>query len=105
MSLPRIRPEPKPLWRELVGEQLREVRQSRGETLRGIARRASVSPQYLSEVERGLKEPSSEMLEAIGAALDTSLLDLTTAVAERLRPAPEHPETPTSSAHLFSLAA
>ncbi|MDO9394981.1 MAG: helix-turn-helix transcriptional regulator [Herbiconiux sp.] len=76
--------QPEPLWRQLVGEQLREVRQSRGESLRGVARRASVSPQYLSEVERGFKEPSSELLAAIAGALDRTLLDLATGVAERL---------------------
>jgi transcriptional regulator with XRE-family HTH domain len=43
-----------------------------------------VSPQYLSEIERGLKEPSSEILAAIGESLDTTLLDLTVGVARRL---------------------
>ena len=73
-----------PLWRELLGEQLREIRLARGETLRGVAGKARVSPQYLSELERGGKEASSEILAAIGAALDTTLLDLTTGVASRL---------------------
>jgi transcriptional regulator with XRE-family HTH domain len=73
-----------PLWRHLVGEQLREIRQDRGESLREVARRARVSPQYLSEIERGGKEPSSEILAAIGASLDTSLLELTSGVVERL---------------------
>lgn len=77
--------EAEPLWRHLVGERLRELRHARGETLQRVARRASVSPQYLSEVERGSKEPSSEMLAAIGASLDTTLLDLTRAVADRLQ--------------------
>jgi len=72
------------LWRELVGEQLREIRTDRGETLRTVAKRADVSPQYLSEIERGFKEPSSEILAAIGGSLDTSLLDLAAGVAERL---------------------
>jgi hypothetical protein len=76
-----------PLWRELLGEQLREIRLARGETLRGVAGKARVSPQYLSEVERGGKEASSEILAAIGSALDTTLLDLTTGVAERLQDA------------------
>jgi transcriptional regulator with XRE-family HTH domain len=85
------------LWRELVGEQLREIRQDRGETLRTVAGRADVSPQYLSEIERGSKEPSSEILAAIGGSLDTSLLDLTTAVAQRL--------TASTSRGAFALAA
>ncbi|ROQ41115.1 DNA-binding XRE family transcriptional regulator [Frondihabitans sp. PhB188] len=72
------------LWRELVGEQLRGRRESRDESLRSVAKRAGVSPQYLSEVERGIKEPSSEILAAIGASLDASLLDLTAGVARRL---------------------
>jgi len=72
------------LWRHLVGEQLREIRLARGETLRGVGSRAGVSPQYLSEIERGFKEPSSEILAAIGASLDLTLLDLTVGVAERL---------------------
>ena len=76
---------PEGLWRHLVGEQLRDIRQERGETLRTVASRASVSPQYLSEIERGFKEPSSEILAAIGESLDTSLLDLTVGVAERLQ--------------------
>ena len=72
------------LWRHLVGEQLRDIRQERGESLRAVAGRARVSPQYLSEIERGFKEPSSEILAALGDSLDTSLLDLTVGVAERL---------------------
>lgn len=72
------------LWRELVGEQLRRIRRSRGETLRTVAAHARVSPQYLSEIERGLKEPSSEILAAIGESLDTTLLKLTSGVAARL---------------------
>ena len=73
------------LWRHLIGRQLRELRRSRGETLEAVARRASVSVQYLSEVERGAKEPSSEVVAAIAAALETTLLDLTEAVVEQLR--------------------
>lgn len=83
-SAPRHREHPERLWRELVGEQLRDIRASRGETLRDVARIAGVSPQYLSEVERGRKEPSSEMLAAISGALETPLLDLTLGVASRL---------------------
>ena len=75
-----------PLLRHLIGEQLRLARQQRGETLRQVAERAGVSTPYLSEVERGRKEPSSEVLAAIGRSLDTSLLDLTRGVTERLAP-------------------
>lgn len=41
-------------------------------------------PQYLSEIERGRKEPSSEMIAAVAGALDVTLLDLTLAVAESI---------------------
>ena len=49
-----------PLWREVLGQRLRALRQEQRETLAETAGRAGVSPQYLSEVERGRKEPSSE---------------------------------------------
>ncbi|MEN0102863.1 MAG: helix-turn-helix transcriptional regulator [Curtobacterium sp.] len=74
-----------PLWRHLVGARLRDLRRDRAATINDVARRAGVSPQYLSEMERGRKEPSSEMIAAVAGALDTSLLDLTSAVAEGLR--------------------
>ncbi|MGW2094953.1 helix-turn-helix domain-containing protein [Promicromonospora sukumoe] len=73
-----------PLWRHLVGEHLRQLRHLRGETLDQTARRAGISPQYLSEIERGVKEPSSEMIAAITGALDITLVDLVSAVADRL---------------------
>ncbi|PCE16163.1 XRE family transcriptional regulator [Microbacterium sp. SZ1] len=76
---------PEPLWRHLLGDQLRRRRHDREETLTETADRAGVSPQYLSEVERGLKEPSSEMIAAIAGALDASLIELTSAVADELR--------------------
>ena len=90
---------PERLWRELVGEQLRAVRSARGETLRDVASSARVSPQYLSEIERGLKEPSSEILAAIGESLDTTLLDLTAGVAQRLT------DTRSTAKSAFTLAA
>lgn len=80
--------DPEPLWRHVVGGLLREERTARGETLTETARRAGVSPQYLSEMERGLKEPSSEMLAAVTGALELTLLELTLGVAERVAPAP-----------------
>lgn len=76
---------PEPLWRDLVGDRLRRIRHGRGERLTDTAGRAGISPQYLSEVERGLKEPSSEMIAAIAGALDTTLVDLTAGVADDLR--------------------
>lgn len=76
-----------PLWRHMLGDRLRRVRHERGETLGETADRAGVSPQYLSEIERGIKEPSSEVISAVGGALDLTLLDLTVAVARDLRTA------------------
>ena len=75
------------LWRRLAGGRLRRMRHERGETLAEVARRAGVSIQYLSEVERGRKEPSSEIVAAILGALDGTLLDLTAGVADDLRAA------------------
>ena len=61
------------LVRELIGESLREERVSQGKTLRDVSRKARVSLGYLSEVERGRKEASSELLSAICSALDVPL--------------------------------
>jgi transcriptional regulator with XRE-family HTH domain len=85
IPLPRMPREPEPLWREALGGLLRRIRHSRGERLADTAARAGVSPQYLSEVERGLKEPSSEMIAAISGALGVTLLELTATVALELR--------------------
>ncbi len=63
------------------------MRHARGETLAEVARRAGVSVQYLSEIERGLKEPSSEIVAAVLGALGGTLLDLTSGVADDLRAA------------------
>lgn len=73
-----------PLWRHMLGAELRALRHERGETITGTARRAGLSPQYLSEVERGVKEPSSEVIAALADALEVTLLDLTRAVADEL---------------------
>ncbi|MBD5786308.1 helix-turn-helix transcriptional regulator [Cellulosimicrobium terreum] len=69
----------------MLGDHLRSLRHDRGETLTQTADRAGVSPQYLSEMERGVKEPSSEMIAAVAGALDATLIDLTLGVAESLR--------------------
>jgi DNA-binding XRE family transcriptional regulator len=76
--------EPEPLWREAVGRELRAERQDTGRTLADVAEDAGVSTQYLSEVERGRKEPSSEVLQAVAGALGLRLVDLTTRVSRRL---------------------
>lgn len=72
-----------PLWRDALGECLRHLRHERGEKLADTASRAGISPQYLSEMERGVKDPSSEMIAAVAGALDLTLADLAIAVAER----------------------
>ncbi len=72
--VPSARPvTPEPLWREAVGQQLRQERHRRGERISDVASRAGVSPQYLSELERGRKDPSSEMLSALAGALELPL--------------------------------
>lgn len=68
--------EPEPLWREQVGRQLRKQRMDAGWRLRDVADRAGVSTQYLSELERGLKDPSSELLAAVAGALGSSVLEV-----------------------------
>lgn len=71
------RPTPEPLWREVLGARLRHLRRERALTLADVAERSGISVQYLSEVERGLKEPSSEIIAAVVGALDTSLEEVT----------------------------
>ena len=61
------------LMREAIGGTLRRARTARKRTLRDVSRRARVSLGYLSEVERGRKEASSELLGAICGALDVPL--------------------------------
>jgi transcriptional regulator with XRE-family HTH domain len=70
--------------RDLIGASLRRHRQSQGRTLREVAQAAGVSLTYLSEVERGLKEASSEVLEAVCAALGVVLSELLFEVAAAL---------------------
>lgn len=73
-----------PLWREVLGGHLRELRADREQTLVDTARRAGISPQYLSEIERGLKEPSSEMISAVAGALDTTLAEIASDIGRDL---------------------
>ena len=90
----------------MVGDHLRRLRHERAETLGETATRAGVSPQYLSEMERGRKEPSSEMIAAVTGALDTTLVDLTLDIAERLIATRESSTTQLSASQAnFALAA
>jgi transcriptional regulator with XRE-family HTH domain len=78
-------PEPEePLWREAAGRVLREERHAQDLTLAEVAGLAGVSTQHLSEVERGRKEASSEVLQAVTGALGLTLRDLTARVTRRL---------------------
>ncbi|WAX58773.1 helix-turn-helix domain-containing protein [Jatrophihabitans cynanchi] len=81
---PAPRTQPEPLWREAVGEQLRAERTGRGERIADVAARAGVAPQYLSELERGRKDPSSEVLSAVSGALGLSVVELTRRAGHRL---------------------
>ncbi|MGA4507649.1 helix-turn-helix domain-containing protein [Propionibacteriaceae bacterium G1746] len=72
------------LVRELIGETLREERFAQGRTLRDVSGAARVSLGYLSEVERGQKEASSELLASICQALDVPLSSLLMTVGNKL---------------------
>src|SRR5215813_13141478 len=93
---PRPKPLPaqplpqEPLWRETLAE---------------TAGRAGISPQYLSEVERGRKEPSSEMIAALAGALGTTLTELAEQVAGDLRRQPGIATTRASGPVMLALAA
>jgi len=67
---------PRPLLRTMLGDVLRRTRREQGRTLADVARAAKVSMPYLSEVERGRKEASSEVLAAICESLGIDLSDL-----------------------------
>lgn len=81
------------LLREALGDSLRRVRTEQGRTLREVSTDARVSLGYLSEVERGQKEASSELLASICDALDVEIADLLLDVGHALRPEPVPAET------------
>lgn len=72
------------LVRRLIGDVLRRRRVDQGRTLREIAAEARVSLGYLSEVERGRKEASSELLAAICGALDLPMSEVLREVSEEM---------------------
>ena len=72
------------LMRELLGESLRELRNEDHRTLREVSSAARVSLGYLSEIERGQKEASSELLAAICDALDLPLSSLLRSVSDEI---------------------
>lgn len=73
-----------PLWRDLVGDVLRRERLGQRRTLKDVAEAARISMPYLSEVERGRKEASSEILAAAAQALGLGLGDLLSRVQGEL---------------------
>lgn len=76
--------KPKPLLRVLLGDVLRGIRREQGRTLAEVARVARISMPYLSELERGRKEASSEVLAAVCDALRVELSDVLTEVGRTL---------------------
>lgn len=72
------------LVRQVLGDQLRRRRLAQRRTLRDVSRQARVSLGYLSEVERGRKEASSELLASICTALEVSLADVLREVSDLL---------------------
>lgn len=72
------------LLRSHLGSTLRALRVEQGRTLRDVAKCARVSLGYLSEVERGQKEPSSELLNAICLALEISIGEVLSRVATEI---------------------
>lgn len=73
-----------PLLRAELGDVLRGIRRAQGRTLREVSLQAQVSLGYLSEVERGQKEASSELLEAITSALGIPLWCVLREVSDRM---------------------
>lgn len=72
------------LMRQEIGDVLRDLRQQKGRTLRQVASRASVALGYLSEVERGQKEASSEILASVAEALDVPISVIMREVGDRI---------------------
>ena len=72
------------LFRRLLGDVLRDVRMQRGMTLREVSAEARVSLGYISEIERGQKEASSELLASLCSALDVPLSDVLRDVSDAI---------------------
>jgi transcriptional regulator with XRE-family HTH domain len=98
------------LFRRLLGDVLRERRLEQGMTLRQVSAEARVSLGYISEIERGRKEASSELLASLCTALDAPLSevlrDVSEAVAvEEAASAPTPITTPISASRVVASAA
>lgn len=83
-AAPEVDSPREPLMREAIGQVLRNERQLQQRTLREVADDAAISVQYLSEIERGRKEASSEVLRTVTSALHLQLADLAGQLAQRL---------------------
>src|SRR4051812_17146924 len=70
------------LFRRMLGDVLRDQRMQRGMTLREVSAEARVSLGYISEIERGQKEASSELLASLCSALDLPLSDVLREVSD-----------------------
>ncbi|MEU5692491.1 helix-turn-helix transcriptional regulator [Actinosynnema sp. NPDC020468] len=93
------------LLREAIGDRLRHARTTQRRTLREVSRTARVSLGYLSEVERGRKEASSELLAAICEALDLPLYQLLHLVASDIGAVQQPVPTPAELAERVEPAA
>ena len=82
------------LLRRVIGDALRARRQSQHRTLREVSTAANVSLGYLSEIERGQKEASSELLAAICDALGAQLSELLREVSQTVEVAENHTTVP-----------
>jgi hypothetical protein len=94
LAAPSFGPRPDPLWRDVAGSVLRDERRRQQRTLAQVAERAGMSVQYLSELERGRKEASSEMLGAACGALGLSLAEFATRCARTITAAAARPSGP-----------
>lgn len=89
-ATPPAEPEAKPKAREAIGEVLREERKDQERTLAEVSEDANVSLPYLSEIERGRKEVSSDLLESVCDALGIEVADVLERSADRLRVGVDH---------------
>jgi len=84
VATPTTKEVPVIVLRREIGDVLRGVRQHQGRTLREVSSAAQVSLGYLSEVERGQKEASSELLASICTALDLPMSVVLREVSDRI---------------------
>jgi len=93
------------LLRQVIGAALRRIRLDDGRTLREVSQAANISMPYLSEIERGRKEPSSEVLAGVCAALGLTLVDLLNEAGFEMRTAQVTPIGPLRDAEVASAVA